>query len=571
MGFEISTGGRWAGRVPGGRRRGCSLRLGLLLSLFIFITLSFPVGELLGQDSGSSDNSGTNKYTLSGTVVNAVSGEGVARALVEMFGAQHLSALTGADGHFEFSGLAAQQTALGVRKPGFFNEGELQRQSGWSPPMFTVGPDAPAVVLKLVPEGVIAGRITANGEPVEDVPVRVVSSAIEGGRRRWVQSGGGGSDEEGEFRISGLQPGEYYLLAGPKPPATEGASKGQESGYGRVFYPNAAEMDAATPLVLAKGQRMEVELSLNAEPWYRVKGVVKGTDPSVNLNFQLSGGGENQGFRLNPATGEFETMAPAGNYRLEVQGISPKGPMGSADVPLTVNSDVSGLQLTLGPASSIPVQVKMEGTKNERASGGVRVGGGGSRKLALQMPAFSMGFWRVGFDEQGNAPVLALDDTGRPETMAMRNLVPGSYWAEIGAAPPWYVQSAQCGNIDLLREMLTVATGAPCAEIEIVLRDDGAMLSASGTWEGDPAQAAMVLLPERAPQQATIIPIARGGEAQFERLAPGDYNVVLVDSANSLEYKSAEVMSAFLSKAAHVTLAPNQKGSVSVELIRAGR
>jgi hypothetical protein len=569
--FGISTGGGLAGRSPGRRRFGLDrLRSIIFLSLLLLLCC-FPA-VFFGQDSAYSDNSGNNKYTLSGTVVNAVTGEGVARALVEIFGAQHLSVLTGADGHFEFSGLSAQQTAVGVRKPGFFNEGEMQRQNGWTPPTtVTVGPDAPAVVLKLVPEGVIVGRITTNGEPLEDVPVRVVTSAIEGGRRQWAQSGGGGTDEDGEFRIAALQPGEYYVVVGPKPPFAGGASKGPETGYGRVFYPNAAELDAATPVVLGKGQRVELDISLKAEPWYRVKGVVRGADPTANLNFQLTGAGENEGFQLNPATGEFETMAPAGNYRLEVEGMSPKGPMGSADVPVTVNSDVGGLQVALGPASVIPVQVKMEPTKSGQPSiaGGVRVGGG-LRKLE-QNPPVSMGLWRAGFDEQGRAPVVGPDDTGKPETMAMRNLVPGSYWMEIGAAPPWYVQSAQCGNIDLLREMLTVASGAPCAGIEIVLRDDGASLSASGTWEGDPAQATMVLLPERAPEQATAVPVSRGGEAQFDRLAPGNYNLVLVDSADGLEYKSAEAMSAFLSKAAHVTLTANQKGTVSVELVRGGR
>ena len=563
-----------AGCFRGRRRFGVDRLLPIILSsLFVLFLSGFPAA-VFGQDSGASDNSGNNKYMLSGTVVNAVTGEGVARALVEIFGAQHLSALTGADGHFEFSGLLAQQTAVGVRKPGFFSEGEMQRQGGWTPPAaVTVGPDAPAVVLKLVPEGVIVGRITANGEPLEDVPVTIVTSAIEGGRRQWAQGGGGGTDEDGEFRIAGLQPGEYYVVVGPKPPATGGVSKGPESGYGRVFYPNATELNGATPVVLGKGQRTELDVSLKAEPWYRVKGVVRGADPSVNLNFHLMGAGDGEGFQLNPATGEFETTAPAGNYRLEVEGMSPKGPMGSANVPVTVNSDVSGLQLALGPDSSIPVQVKMEETNSGQSSGagGVRVGGGGRRKVDLQMPPISMGLWRAGFDEQGRTPVVGPDETGKPETMAMRNLVPGSYWAEIGAAAPWYVQSAQCGNIDLLREMLTVASGAPCAGIEIVLRDDGASLSASGTWEGDPAQATMVLLPERAPAQATAVPVSRGGEAQFDRLAPGSYNVVLVDSAEGLEYKNAEVMSAFLSKAAHVTLTANQKGNVTVELIRGGR
>ena len=168
-------------------------------------------------------------------------------------------------------------------------------------------------------------------------------------------------------------------------------------------------------------------------------------------------------------------------------------------------------------------------------------------------------------------PMVTPDATGKPETIAVRNLVPGSYWVEIGKNSPSYVQSAQCGNIDLLRERLTLTADPPCGAIEIVVRDDGATLNASGTWEGDPAQAMMVLLPERAPQQAVVMPVAKGAEAQFGELAPGTYSVVLVDSVDGLEYKDLEAMSAYLSKAAHVTLSPNQKMNVTVELVHVGR
>jgi hypothetical protein len=354
--FGLSTGRRWASRLLSGLRVGFAL---LLVAPFLVVQL-FAQG-----DSGSSGKSDQDKYTLRGIILNSVTGEPVPRALVEIFAAGQRAALTDAQGHFEFSGLTpAQGIAVGVRKPGFFSEEQIQHKNGWTPPAtFAVGPDAPAVVVKLFPEGLIVGRITSNGEPVEDVPVRVLTSEIQDGRRQWTQVGGGVSDEEGGLRIAGLPPGEYYLEVGPKSPAGVGDSQGHQSGYGKVFYPNAPELDSATPLLLATGQRVEADLSLKLEPWYRVSGVVKTTDPTVNLTLQLAGAGEGgEGFRLNRETGEFETRAPAGNYRLEVQGFGPKGVTGSADLPVTVNSDVSGLQVALGPSPLIPVQVKTEAT-----------------------------------------------------------------------------------------------------------------------------------------------------------------------------------------------------------------
>jgi hypothetical protein len=323
------------------------------------------------------------------------------------------------------------------------------------------------------------------------------------------------------------------------------------------------------------GQRAEADFSLKQERWHRVSGMVRGLDPTANINLRLVGGGdEGEAFRLNRATAEFETRAPAGNYRLEVEGVSQSGIAEIADVPVTVNSDVSGLQVAVGPAPAIPIEVKAESTRTKNGESGGFGGTGAtvyrnvkSRSVAGMSPV-SIWLRPSGFSEAGMEPVVSLDNSGKPETLAVRNLVPGNYWVEIGKNPPWYVQSATCGNMDLLRERLAVTAGPPCAAIEVVLRDDGATLSASGTWEGEPAQATMVLLPERAPQQATTLPIGKGGEAQFEDLAPGNYSVVLMDGVDGLEYKNPEAMSGYMSKAAHVTLSPNQKANLSVEMVR---
>ena len=160
------------------------------------------------------------------------------------------------------------------------------------------------------------------------------------------------------------------------------------------------------------------------------------------------------------------------------------------------------------------------------------------------------------------------DESGKPDTLAVRDLEPGAYWVEIGKEYPWYVQSAQCGNADLLRESLTVGVGSPCSEIDVVLRDDGATLRVSGSWEGEPKQAMAVLLPERAPKQATIAQVMNGSEVEFRDIAPGEYSVLLIDRPWDLEYKNPTAMSGFLSKAVRVTLAAGQRASVQAELVR---
>ena len=163
---------------------------------------------------------------------------------------------------------------------------------------------------------------------------------------------------------------------------------------------------------------------------------------------------------------------------------------------------------------------------------------------------------------------MRTDESGKPETLALHDFEPGNYWMEIGRNPPWYVQSAECGDVDLLKETLTISSGVPCSAIDIALRDDGATVTVNPQWEGAPEQAYVLMLPENAPQQAIMSIVQKDGQIEIEDLAPGPYNALLVDRLDDLEYKNPEAMSAYASKAAHVVLGAGQKTAVRLELIR---
>jgi hypothetical protein len=547
-----------------------------LLGLIFLIFSAFPfASSLRAQSQASASDDSRKTFSVSGNVVNSVTGEPVSRALVQIFVGGQKSALTGPDGHFEFSGVPGGQTAVNAEKPGFFNEEQLRLKHGWvTPTLITVGPETPAVTVKLFPESVIVGHVTANGEAVEGVPVKVMEAQVQDGRREWAVSGGATTDDDGEFRIPNLMAGDYFLELGPKYiPGGTPAFKGHESGYGRTFYPSAPAAESSA-LTVGAGQRSEVEVSLKLEPWYRVSGAVRGGNGTANANVELvdDQGETMEGAQLNPSTGEFEVHAPAGNYVLHAQGFGPRGLTGSAVLPLNLNSDVSELQVAIGPAQAIPVRVKQEQVGQSGTGGAGPTLAQGGVNLAANAPApVSMWLRRVGTLGNGMTPMVTPDDTGKQDTLAVRNLTPGTYWVELMRNPPWYVESAQCGDVDLLHETLTVGTSAPCAEIDVVLRNDGAALHVNPMWDDDPAMAWVILMPERAPGESALAQVAKGEGTEITELAPGDYDVLLVDRAQALEYKNPEAMEPWMSKAAHVTLSANQKATVSVDLVRVGK
>jgi len=502
-------------------------------------------------------------FTLSGSVVNSVTGEPIPRALVQMFAGGGNSTLTDSDGHFQFDGLAAMQTALTARKPGFFNEQEASQGQGMSAlTRITIGPNTSSVVLKLVPEGIISGHVTADGEGIENIPVKLVHLRIIDGRRRWEQTGNATTDSDGEFRIASLVPGMYYAAFGPNwgPLAAVGNPKSRERGYAEVFFPGVPDLASAAPIDLSGGQQFEADISLKAEPLYHVSGAVSGyaAGQGVNLSF-VNSAGDTLPFpvQFSRQGSEFQAQVTSGSYTLHAEAFSENSSL-QANLPVTISADTAGIHLVLEPDVSIPVIVRTEFSSSQAA-----------KVVPQNMP--------VTVQLTSSLPSLAasdyfssLDAPANPSALALRDVEPGRYAAQVTPNGPFYVQSAQCGGIDLLRDDLTVPAGSRVPPIEVVLRDDGASLTGTVNSEGQSARGAVFLVPDRTPRQTKMA--REQGQFRFTNLAPGDYGVFAADRGADLEYTNSEALSPYLGKAAHVTLPPN--GNVNLpplDLIHAGK
>jgi hypothetical protein len=551
------------------------LQAGLLLAWFCHAFAMAGYGQISpGQSSGTDA-----QYSLSGSVINSVTGEPIRRALVQIYGGGENVTLTDSEGHFEFSGLPAMQTAISARKPGFFNEREASQLPGTRANIrIQVGPDTAPVILKLVPESVIFGRVAGDGDPLENLPVKVVRAKIADGRKIWEQAGNAATDADGEFRITGLVPGTYYAVFGPAQVGTapiRSQSKTRGRGYAQSFFPGAPEITASAPIEVGGGQQFEADMSLKAEPLYLVSGLVTGNagdqgPRGANVEL-LTPSGDNLPLpvEFDPKTGQFKTQVPAGAYLLRAQTFG-EGLSLIANLPLTVSSDAPGLRLAMEPETTIPVTVKME-------SSGSAVGKSGTQGGVRSGPPVTVRLTSSGFSLAPSEFWSDLEGAGSQAALAIRNVEPGRYWAEITPNGAWYVQAAQSGGVDLLRDDLIVATGAHSPPIEVVLRDDGATLAGTVTSDGQPAQGFVLAIPDRSPRQAKMLPANQQGRFQSGVLPPGDYSVLAfdqlaVDQTDRIEYTNPEALAPYMNKASHLTLAPNQRADLSgLDLIRVER
>ncbi len=269
--------------------------------------------------------------------------------------------------------------------------------------------------------------------------------------------------------------------------------------------------------------------------------------------------------RFNMETGRFDVdSVPPGNYVVKaLSQAEPDRPL-RAEARVSVTASIDNVHLVLGPALSIPVVVRTE----SRAASGQGTSPGSSQgpppisvRLVSSDPTIGESFSTVERSSQSSYSVV------------LQNVDPGRYSVDLMPQGGWYVQSAQYGQTNLLYDDLAVAPAGQAYPMEVVLRDDGAALTGTvKSPDGARVQATVIAVPQPVSKVAAKIAyVSQQNSFTFSGLAPGDYLVYAFDTADRLEYGNPDVLQPYASQAAHVTLSPNQKAQVALDLITTRR
>jgi hypothetical protein len=178
---------------------------------------------------------------------------------------------TGEDGQFRFDAVAPGTYRLQVSRPGLAPVLNPFEQPAI---VVTAGQTTRAADVPLQKGGAITGRVVdARGEPVPEMLVRLEPTTRS---TPPLVSQPGRTNDIGEFRVAGVAPGSYYLVAAPQP-SMPFASVPPTSprGFIPTFYPAALEQSAAQPIDLSAGQTMSgLELTMQTGRLFRVSGIV---------------------------------------------------------------------------------------------------------------------------------------------------------------------------------------------------------------------------------------------------------------------------------------------------------
>lgn len=303
-------------------------------------------------------------------------------------------ATTDSDGQFEFSGLPGGSYRIYASPPQYSSQ-YLSMSYGaksaaapfWGEPGQSIdlkdGESADKVVIALPRGGIITGRVTdENAEPL--ARVQVYTLAFPPGMSRGQRMGSGSTtDDLGQFRLWGLNTGEYVVVADARGNTFAGPNAPPETEEERVnfvttYYPGTLDEAAAQRVrVKAGAETAGIDIRVGQARLFHVSGYVTDSQgrPLTGGNGQLVrrgpvAAGQPGFFAMIDPKGQFQMRnIPPGEYRLvfrQQQNVrpfstDPPEPVEMASVPISiVAADVDNVMVVTSMGTTITGQIVFE-------------------------------------------------------------------------------------------------------------------------------------------------------------------------------------------------------------------
>jgi protocatechuate 3,4-dioxygenase beta subunit len=376
--------------------------------------------------------------------------------------------------------------------------------------------------ITLVAVAAVSGSVlNEDGEPLPKAQVALLSETRTNGEKRLSTGPFGFADEKGDFKLSPVSPGTYYLVASGK--------SGTET-YSTTFYPSAPDSQSAVRIDVRDGAdavgftiRMRKSLALH------VRGKVVHSDsglaaaqlhvvvwPAAQDLMAINAESLSRDSGRLKESGEFDLTVPApGSYVILVSEAANRlRPL--SRVPIEVGkSDIENLVVTVMPPIQVTVVARLEeaGNKDDKNGLASAIGAIQLMLLPVQGPTFLF-----------NAAKLS---SALTFSLAKVPQVPARFSAE-KLPEGLYVKSIRMGDMDVLGRAFTPAAGA---RIEVVLSNAGGRIrGVVEDKEHRPVRGCDVIVaPDPArPDQAHLYRVATSddkGEFKVSGIAPGNYRV----------------------------------------------
>ncbi len=531
----------------------------------ILFTLAFLAGTVRAQTPAAKPGS------IEGVVGNSATGEPVKKAVVTLEGRAaavnmaplyHTTAITDASGHFHFDRVTPGSYDISVDRDGFMVARSPLGGGGRSFIQLSAEQHVQDLTLKLTPLGVVSGHVLdEDGEPIVRAQIAVLRYFYGPYRKQLIAEAAAQSNDLGEFEVLNLAPGRYYfqVMAPPQrnvPPLTRWVHP--EEAYPITYYPNASEAAQATATSVAPGAHVSnVDFHLRKMPAYHIRGTVIGETPGsgagqVTVEIPNSNFGADISQSDLQADGSFDLRGVVnGSYELSYTRFDAgKPPSDSHQAVRVSDADANGVVLARKPFVDVSGTVTVEGPQPERLD------------LQIMLGA------RFGAGPSFGTP-------GPDGKFVIAGLSPNVQSVQIENAPPGkYVKSIRFGDREIKNAEIDLSGGSGAA-LNIVLGADGGEVDGNvQNASGQPAAGTPITLAPAEEFEGRWDLLKRAvtddsGNFRIKDVAPGEYKVFAWEADIDDRTQSPEFRKPFEDRSAPVTVGPNEKAAVQVNVITA--
>lgn len=486
------------------------------------------------------------------------------------------TANTDTEGNYELGELPAGRYTLRVSRSGFVPLAYGQRYPGELniPVRLGAGEAIGNVDFVLPRAGVIAGRILDEvGDPISGVSVYAMQLRYFMGKRRLVPIDmTGRTDDTGQYRVVGLTPGEYYVMASSRESWVAGKERTVMS-FGPTYYPGAPSAATAQRVKVGLGQEVSaIDFALVVGRAAAIDGVALnasgGPIPGARISVSQEVRGPNSmsmssvGSTTAGADGTFRLVnIPPGEYKLSSRGAEQSSPEGATQTIVMDGTDLENIVLVASLGGTVAGQIALES----------------DGKFPIPLSRLRVALRSVDGVVVSQVPAAstngAVDDEGRFELTG----VLGTQRLTIGGVPDgWIVKSIERGGDDIADVDLTMRSGGRWDAVRVVLTDRVTMVTGTVSVDRDDqiGTGTVVLFRQEpalwgeASRHVRAVRPSQTGEFEARGLLPGSYFGVAVEYLPDGDWFDPEVLQSLVDRATRFTLGDAETRTLRLELVR---